>query len=315
MLQADTTMLDKDQATELVRAVMGAGLTVTGVRRLHGGTINSVLELTTDGEPRQAVAKVCAQPGRTAFDWEVRTLTWFRANTEFPVPEPFGSDSTGRITGGSFVLMERLPGDSLHALSLTPAERDAVDRDIARHVAGLHSHTRDTYGSAMKPAEEGWTRWLDRYGPRIRAAFEWVADRLSPAARRTAQRVLDRLEDLVPEGGRPTLAHNDLWAANIIVEQPPGEAPRVSGFIDVIEDDIGSADYVDAEYELGYMLAFKTVGATFLEHYGRRHPLREGFQVRRRIYGLCTMMQHMHWVGAPMFTSGAERLARELADC
>jgi fructosamine-3-kinase len=314
-LEQDTTALEKGEATELVRVVLGGGLTVTGVRRLHGGTVNSVLELTTDGDPPAIVAKLRAELNCTAFAWEHTVLGWFREHTEFPLPQSYGCDISGRMFPGSYILIERLPGTTLDKADLRPDEKPSVEREIAEHVAGLHSHRRDTYGSALRPAEEGWTRWLDRFEPRIRKEFGLAGDRLTPAARHTAEAAIENLGLLMPEWGDPRLAHNDLWAGNIMVDRDAAGRPHVSGFIDVIEDEIGAADYIDPEYELSYLLCFRTVGEVFLDVYGRTHPLRDGFEVRSLIYRLCNMMLHMRLMEWPIFTEGAEQLAAELAKC
>jgi fructosamine-3-kinase len=312
-LEQDTTALDENEATELVRAALGTGLTVTGVRRLHGGTVNSVLELMTDGDPQSLVAKLRAEPGCTGFEWEHAVLEWVREHTEFPMPRSYGCDVTGRTFAGSYILIERLPGVTLDKADLRPDEKPSVEREIAEHVAALHSHRRATYGSALRPAEEGWTRWLDRFGPRIRREYGLAGDRLTRQARDTAERAIENLAELLPECGDPRLAHNDLWAGNIMIDRDAGGRPRVSGFIDVIEDQIGAADYIDPEYELSYLLCFRTVGDEFLDIYGRAHPLRDGFETRSLVYRLCNLMLHMRLMEWPIFTEGAEELAAELA--
>ncbi|MCK4373885.1 MAG: phosphotransferase, partial [Candidatus Brocadiae bacterium] len=175
----DTTEISTDCATELLRAFVGGHLTVTGIRRLHGGMVNSVLELATDGEPPLIVAKLSAEAGNGGFEWECRVLRWYRANTNFPVPEPYGCDVSGDIFAGSCLMMERLPGDNLGHARLTPADRAAVERQMAAILAALHRHKRGTYGSALDAEEEGAPRWLDRFGPRIRREFESVAERLT----------------------------------------------------------------------------------------------------------------------------------------
>ncbi len=43
----DKTVISPECATELVREFLDDHLTVTDIRRMHGGMVNSVLELTT----------------------------------------------------------------------------------------------------------------------------------------------------------------------------------------------------------------------------------------------------------------------------
>jgi fructosamine-3-kinase len=303
----DMTTISPEIATELLRAFIGAPLTVTSMRRLHGGMVNSVLELSTDGEPRLVVAKLSPEPRNAAFERECRVLQWYRKNTSFPVPEPYGFDLSGSTFSGSCLMMERLPGDNLGQVRLSPLEQATVERQMAGIIADLHEHKRGAYGSAIESTDAGTRRWLDHFEPKIRREFESVAARLSETARRTIGRELDRLEDWLPECGDPTLVHGDLWATNIIVNaNGPSRAPAVSGFVD------GGADYADVEYELAYLLVFRTVGAEFFREYGRCHRLHEGFDRRCRIYWLNTMLLHVRAFGDPGYVQACEHLAREL---
>jgi fructosamine-3-kinase len=312
-LEQDTTALTEDEATELVRAALGGGLTVGKVARLDGGTVNSVLELVTDGDPPVIVAKLRGESGCRGFEWEHAVLEWFRAHTEFPVPQSYGCDISGRTFPGSYILLERLPGKTLDKAELAPEEKPGIEREMAEQVAALHAHRRAAYGSALRPEDEGWMRWLDRFGPRIRREYGLAGERLSPAARETTELAIENLARLLPECGDPRLAHNDLWAGNIMVTRDASGSPHVSGFIDVIEDDIGAADYIDPEYELSYLLGFRTVADPFFDVYSRTHPLRDGFEVRSLVYRLCNMMLHIRLMEWPMFIQGAEEVAAELA--
>ncbi|MGD2174785.1 MAG: aminoglycoside phosphotransferase family protein [Candidatus Brocadiaceae bacterium] len=299
----DTSVISEQCATELLRQFLGRELTVTAVRRMHGGMVNSVLELTTDGTPERVVAKLNAQPGHGGFEHELRVLRWYRQHTQFPVPEPYGCDTSGELFPGSCLMMERLPGDNLAHVHLSADGRAQVEREMARIVARLHEHKRGTYGSALEPERKGPRRWLERFGPRIRKEFEAAAGRLSSEARRSIRRTLDELDRWLPESGDPTLVHGDLWATNIIVD-PSG--PRVTGFVD------GGANYADVEYELAYLLVFNTAGDPFFGEYGRHHAVRDGFPVRCRVYWLNTMMLHVRVFGDAHYVRACERLAREL---
>ncbi len=299
----DTSVISRDSATALLQRFLGRDITVTAVRRLHGGMVNSVLELVTDAEPNRLVAKLNAEPGHAGFENEFNVLRWYRRNTDFPVPEPFGVDTSGQLFPGSCLMMERLPGTNLGHARLSGPQAAAVERRMARIIARLHENKRPTYGSALEPKQDGTERWLDRFEPRIRREFEQVKDRLTGGARDRIGRVLAELDRWLPEFGDPTLVHGDLWATNIIVD--PAEA-RVTGFVD------GGANYADVEYELAYLLVFRTVGDAFFDQYTRRHPLRPGFETRCRLYWLHTMLVHVRAFGDAHYVQACERLAREL---
>lgn len=299
----DKTTITTACATELVRRIVGEPLTVTGISRLHGGMVNSVLELSTDGEPARLVAKLSAEVGHRGFEREHDVLRWHRDNSPLPVPEPLGFDTSGELFPGSCLLLERLPGANLAQVRLSPAETASVEREMAGILADMHGLTRKTYGTALLPAGEGKRRWLDVFTPKITREYEQVAARLSPETRRHVDRVLSELESWLPECGRPTLVHGDLWSTNIMVARGADGGPRISGFVD------GAADFADVEYELAYLLVFNTVGQAFFGEYARFRPLREGFELRCRVYWLHTMLLHVRAFGDRHYVANSEALA------
>lgn len=302
----DTTQISPDCATELLRRFMGSGLAVTGMSRMHGGMVNSVLELTTDGQPARVVAKLSGEAGNRGFEHEFRALDWYRRHTSFPVPEPYGVDTSGLLFPGSCLMMERLPGDNLAHVALTTHEGSDLERHMARCVADLHGLRRATYGYAYEPERDGPSRWLDWFGPKIRGEFEAAADRLSGTARGIISREMARLDAWLPEHAQPTLVHGDLWSTNIIVDALAPGGPGLSGFVD------GRCQYTDVEYELAYLLVFRTVGSAFFNEYAERRDLRDGFERRCRIYWLNTMLLHVRAFGDAHYVQACEGLAREL---
>ena len=304
----DKTLITVECATELVRRILGRTLSVTGVRRLHGGMVNSVLELTTDGDPAQIVAKLSGQRGHGGFEREHRVLQWHRDNSPLPVPEPYGFDTSGELFPGSCLLLERLPGVNLAQMPLSADETTSVEWQMAGILADMHRLTRPTYGSALRAASDGEERWIEVFAPRIAREYEQVADRLSIDARSSVERVLSGLDRWLPESGRPTLVHGDLWATNIMVTRDSGGSPHISGFVD------GSADYADVEYELSYLRVFNTVGAAFFREYAHRRPLRDGFELRCRVYWLHTMLLHVRAFGDRHYVANSEALAAFLSE-
>lgn len=310
-----------DLATQLVRRHVNPALTVTAVRPLHGGMINHCCEFVTDGEPAAIVAKFNDATRAEAFAREQRILEWYRANTEMPVPRPYacfnGIPGGGGEGGGesrfdrSGLLMERVPGPNLADARLSARGQRVFQRELARHVAQLHSHTRATYGSALEPAEAGHARWLDAFAPTMRREFEAVKSTLSSRARTIIASVLDRLDQWLPESGRPTLVHGDLWSTNILVDDRHPDRPQILAFIDC------GASYCDPEYELAYLRIFRTANDDFFDAYVRHHPwfraayANGGFDRRCRIYWLNTIMLHVRLFG-DQYLARCEDLAQQI---
>lgn len=295
--------LDADAATSLVRRYVNPKLTVRQVRPLHGGMINRVVELITDGEPASIVAKLNDADKATVFRKEMQVLEWYRANTYLPVPEPiacFNGESGLKVSG---LLMQKINGVNLADAQLSPRGRKVVQRDLARHIAGLHQNRRQSFGSALDPV--GVPRWIDCFRPTIEREFESVRNQLSTRTRSVIMDMLAHLDAWLPEEATPTLVHGDLWATNILVDDRHPDRPQVLAFIDC------GASYCDPEYELAYLRIFRTATDDFFEEYGRYHAIRTGFDRRCRVYWLNTIMLHVRLFGDE-YLARCEDLAQQI---
>jgi len=298
-------MLTLQAATDIVRAHVGPSLTVTAVRALTGGMVNAVVELLTDGEPASVVAKLAQGPDAGGFQWEFDSLTYFRRHTRLPVPRPYACfDGCGSFAGKGIV-MAKVPGRHLGAARMTDPGRRRLQEELADLVADLHTHRREAYGPAYRPGETA--RWLDIFRPRLEGNYRDAREHLSAEARRAVERLLDDLDDRLPEFAEPTLTHGDLWANNIMVLDDDADRPRVAAFLD------GHAQFAEVESELAYLRVFGAADEAFFQRYAEHHTLREGFDARCRIYWLNTMLLHL-WLFGREYLPACERLAREAAD-
>jgi fructosamine-3-kinase len=295
---------DKTMAQAVVDKFVGKGLRVRATRPLSGGMVNTVEEWLTDGTPGALVAKITPASDAAGFFSEYKTLAWYREHTEFPVPVPYACFSGDCGFEGTLLLMERVPGGHMGTVSMDPAAAAYFERDLAGHLIRLHSHARETYGSALGGAE--FPRHLELFEPAVRREHEAVRGFLTPDENRVVDRLRDALEEWLPESGRPRLVHGDLWATNIMVDDRDPARPRVSAFID------GGANYRDVEQELAYLLIFGTVGDSFFEEYTRVFPLCPGFERRCRVYWLNTWMLHVRMFG-PQYLPPTRRTLREIA--
>lgn len=295
--------VDNVTATLLLNRWLDPAREVVDVRQLNGGMVNRVWTWRLDGQPDAMVAKINAFDKAGAFEDELAALNWYRRRTAFPVPAPYVCFADEQL-GLSGMLMERIEAASLADARLSQPGRKRLQEQLAAHVASLHTHTRDCFGSA-RPGDPGCPRWLDAFAPVIERDFQAVRDRLGASTRATISQVIDQLDRWLPEQATPTLVHGDLWATNILVDDLHADRPRLLAFIDP------RPAYVDPEYELAYLRLFHTADETFFRHYGRQHPLRSGFDRRCRIYWLDTMLVHVHRFG-DRYLPACDDLARQL---
>jgi len=296
--------IDKQAATAIVRESIDAFLTVTAIKPLHGGMINRVEEWQTDGNPSSIVAKVSPQKDRQDFVEEFESLRWYRSRASLPVPEPYACVSASKHFEGSCLLMQKVKGRNLSRARLTTNGMQNFQEQLADVLIDLHNHTRQNYGSALQA--EGKDRWLDIFAPRMESNFLEMKGHFDSRCRDIVYKVLNQLDDWLPEFGRPTLVHGDIWATNIMIDDANPDTSLITAFLD------SHAHFAEVEYELAYLRIFHTADETFFSRYSRCHPLREGFERRCLVYWLNTMMLHV-WLFGTSYLSACENLVDKIS--
>ena len=109
-----------EQATAIVQRKLFPGLRVTGQRKLYGGSINRVIEWTTDGEPASMVAKLNNSRNVRMFERERASLQIYRDHTTLPVPDTWAVLANEPEFDGAGLLMEKIPGVPLSDAKITP---------------------------------------------------------------------------------------------------------------------------------------------------------------------------------------------------
>jgi fructosamine-3-kinase len=293
--------LTTEQADMILAAWLGTSVHCTRVDRLAGGMINTVLKLHFDRVPGTAVIKL-NQPG-TEFGGEAGILRLLHA-TGFPCPEVYLADDTAGIVPYTFLLLETLPGVSLHEAQLTTPDRQRIERKLADALVHLHGYTRDTFGPIDAP---GRARWTDVFMPdllSIRAQPE-VAQRLSSAVLADVDRAIEAAPDLLQAQGTPTLIHGDIWSANVIVRQAR-DGWHLSGLVDP------GSQYADVEMELAYLRSFNGGWDALFDVYTALRPLRPGYKQRWLIYWLRTYLVHVWLFGDRHYREITAQMASQI---
>lgn len=230
----------------------------------------------------------------------LRVLREASAGTGVRVPEVHQARRRGERPG--FLLMEWI----------RPAKRgvahwETLGAGLARlhHEVASRTGDRGPYGFAEDnfigrlPQRNGWcARWPTffrdhRLGPQFdrarrsgawRGAWDIMADRL-----------LDRLDDLLPESPHPATLHGDLWSGNQLADADG--APWL----------VDPAAYVgDREADLAMTELFGGFGAGFYDAYRAEWPLEPDYASRRDLYNLYHLVNHLNHFGAS-YASGVER--------
>ncbi|MFC1717646.1 fructosamine kinase family protein [Candidatus Poribacteria bacterium] len=270
------------QAEVVLSRWLGQETECTGIQRLYGGMINSVLKLSFDQEPFDAVLKL-RRVGDDGSVTEARNLEYLSNNSRFPCPQVYYEDSSGKSIPFAFLLLETIPGVPMGAAQLSQFDRTTIGRELAEILLELHSHTRDTFGCPYE--QQGPKKWTDIFIPRLLNMRKEMEGKLPQKVLRDIECVIEPAEGIMSAQGQPTLVHGDIWAGNIMVSQKE-DGWHIAGIIDP------GTQYADVEMELAFLEVFKTVGSSFLQTYTTHNPLRPGYKFRRLFYWLNTYMIH-----------------------
>lgn len=303
------------QAETILAAWLGEAVSCTRVTRLRGGMINTVLRLDyslktpgvfeTPGVLRGAQsdgsAVIKLNRDGAGFLEEARALRYLKDQTLFPSPQVYRVEVPAQTLPYACLLMETLPGTSLDQATLTQAEHDHLDRQLAEVLLELHSHIRPTFGAIDEP---GSTDWPAIFLPRlleVRQQAE-VNQRLSKEVLAKVDQAIQKTSQALQDAGQPTLIHSDIWAANLIIQSVNG-GWRLTGIVDP------GLQYADVEMELAYLEVFGGSRPAFFSAYTARQPLRPGYDYRRLFYWLNTCLIHVWLFGDEFYCQSTVQVA------
>lgn len=264
-----------------------------------GGDISQAFCLTFPSGQR-AFFKANLQAPQGFFAAEADGLAAIAAAGAIRVPEVYAYDDHG-------ILLEWLDvsedasqghphGDSLRGGRLDAGSPVDVGEALGVRLAALHAHEGPAFGFesdnfiGLLPQRNTYTEsWTAFYREqRLRPQLE-IADargRLSPARRRRAERLLNRLHEWIDDGAvKPSLIHGDLWQGNWLATTsgPALIDPAVY--------------YGDREMDLAMASLFGGFPESFYRAYRRSLPLPPGDAERRPLYQLYYLLIHLNLFG------------------
>lgn len=244
-------------------------LRISSEKRLAGGCIHDCYRVTIAGATR--FLKTNSENHEDAFAAEADGLAALRA-AGMPAPGPH---SYGVAAGRAYLLLDYL---DLSGKRDFPA--------LGRMLAAAHRKTgprfgwhRDNYIGAT-PQHNGWSDdwrefWMER---RIRPQIE--------LARRSGFHIeVPNVSLLEKHEPAPSLLHGDLWSGNagFTAEGPVVFDPAVY--------------YGDREADLAMTELFGGFPREFYEAYEQAWPLERGYELRRPMYNLYHLLNHLNLFG------------------
>lgn len=291
-------MQDTDISWQVLRQIVhdwaGADAELDEVKRLDGGCVAATMALHTRRGDR-AVLKLTQHRSDPAYADEAHQLKLLR-EAGLPTPEVYRCEVGTLDRPFSYLLMEHREGvDLAHAkAACTPDAYDALQVELAGLVQKLHAHTHAQYHRVTvgKPAQfDSWaTLYRTVYDP-IWHEAERVGH-LPAKTRKFIGKVHERLPSLIGHDDCPRLLHGDLWSSNVLAAPDADGRWHVSAVLDPY------CKYGHAEAELAYLELFHTVNGAFLRAYqGDKHLPNEYHRVRKPVYQLYEMLNHLQLFG------------------
>ena len=233
---------------------------------------------------------------RDELDAEADALSAIRATATVRVPRSIASGCTD---DGAYLALEWLD-----------LEQGGHGAELGRALARLHArtsarfgwHRDNTIGATLQTNgwSDDWTAFFR--DQRLRPQLEWAGrNRYRGSLQRDGTRLLERIPRLL-DGHRPaaSLLHGDLWVGN---------AGQLLDGTPVIYDP--ATYYGDREADLAMTELFGGFGAAFYTAYTEAMPLPAGYDIRRTLYNLYHVLNHLNLFGAS-YLGRAEAMTAEL---
>ena len=292
------------QAIEHALTKAGIQSRIVAGRDLSGGCIHRVVEITlADGTP--LVAKANSADHLVMFQAEAAGLRTLAATNTILVPKPL---AVVQHNTTAVLLMTAIE----HARAT-----NAAWRRFGEELAALHSRdTRSPQGRygfqsdnhlGATPQPNGWCDdWVQfnadhRLGHQLTLADDRRLLRGDEAAR--IQRVIDRLEGLIPRRPRPALLHGDLWSGNALATVDENGIERIAAIDPACSIGDGWAD-------IAMMRLFGGFPRTCFEVYAANVEDHDQIERRIAVYQLYHVLNHVNLFGRGYLAQAMALVAR-----
>ncbi len=282
-----------DAIVDVLREAVGHDLQVRDRHPVGGGCINAAWILETGAGA--FFVKLNDAGNAAMFAAEAAGLAALAATGAVRVPRPL---CHGRAGDRAYLVLERL--------ELRGGDRVSAAR-LGRELAALHAHHADAFGwtrdntIGSTPQPNGWLDDWVRFWRERRLGYQ-----LDLAARhghrlRGGERLLERLDALLAgHVPAPSLLHGDLWGGNwaALTDGTP-----------VLFDP--AVYHGDREADLAMTELFGGFDPAFYAAYREAAPLADGYAVRRDLYNLYHVLNHVNLFGGS-YAGQAQRLIDRL---
>jgi len=266
---------------------------------LGGGCINSAFRLT-DGN-RTWFVKTNSEDRLDMFEAEAAGLDALAAADAIGVPRTLCTGSTG---GQSYIVMQHLElgRGSSDGWKLAGRQLATLHKESARAFGWVRSNTIGATPQHNR-WEKDWIRfWRDqRLGFQLELA---ASNGYGGHLQSLGEQLLARFPALIDHSPGPSLLHGDLWGGNLGFSRE-GDP--------VIYDP--ATYFGDREAEIAMTELFGGFSADFYAAYREAWPMDVGYTVRRELYNLYHVLNHLNLFGGGYGSQAQGMMQRLLAEC
>lgn len=287
------------QIAERIRAKTGKPFEPSSTRAVGGGCINSAMLLADDDSCW--FVKLNRAELLDMFEAEADGLAAMAASASIRVPIPL---CTGTAGAQAYIVMEHiaLGGRSGSGSGTVAGEQLAA---MHRTTASLFGWHRDnTIGSTFQSNRQH-ADWID-FWRRERLAFQLdLAARNGHGGRlaKRGERLLERFPALIDHAPMPSLLHGDLWGGNFGIAKDG---------VPVIFDP--ACYFGDREADIAMTELFGGFGADFYTAYQAAWPLDDGYRIRKTLYNLYHILNHLNLFGSGYLSQAEGMIDRLLSE-
>ena len=275
---------------EHISAATGEPFEPSSTRAVGGGCINSAMVLA-DGE-RCWFVKLNRAELLAMFEAEADGLAAMAASASIRVPIPL---CTGTAGAQAYIVMEHIAlggrsGSGSGSGAAAGEQLAAMHRTTASHFGW---HRDNTIGSTFQSNRQQQD-WIDfwrteRLGFQLDlAARNGYGGRLA----KRGERLLERFPALIDHAPTPSLLHGDLWGGNFGIAKDKGGDDGIPVIFDP------ACYFGDREADIAMTELFGGFGADFYAAYQAAWPLDDGYRIRKTLYNLYHILNHLNLFGS-----------------
>lgn len=208
------------------------------------------------------------------------------------------------------VLPEGILMEYLHTATPASASTRAHSRTFGRALALFHKQSaeqppapcygleQDNYlGLTPQPnsPSENWAAFFAEHRLARQLSLAEDTHRATPAISRGIEKLIDRLETLIPDHPSPSLLHGDLWGGNYMTITLADTVQTA-----IIDPAVYRGHY---EADLAMTALFGGFDDSFYQGYAEITPFEKEYDLRREIYNLYHLLNHLNLFGSGYISS------------